>query len=155
MNRLGHSGFKPDEPFGAARSQSGANHSAQSGSSPGANRSGRSGFSGLAWVLRDGRSSVRAKHSKRSGSKFGTNRSAQSGFKLGVSPSTRSDFNPDADHLGIRISSPPNHSKRSGSKPRREPLSTVRLQPRRKPLKAARLQPVESFKAVKPQAWPL
>lgn len=117
MNRLGHSGFKPDEPFGAARSQSGANHSAQSGSSPGANRSGRSGFSGLAWVLRDGRSSVRAKHSKRSGSKFGTNRSVQSGFKLGVSPSTRSDFNPDADHLGIRISSPPNHSKRSGSSP--------------------------------------
>lgn len=117
-NRSYHSDFKPDEPFGAARRQSGANHSAQSGSSPGANRSG--------WL----------------------------GVKLGVSPSARSDFNPDADHLGIRISSPPNHSKRSGSR-LGEPSGAIRLQPRRKPLKAARLQPVESFKAVKPQAWPL
>lgn len=96
-------GLQPDEPFGAARRQSGANHSAQSGSSPGANRSG--------WL----------------------------GVKLGVSPSARSDFNPDADHLGIRISSPPNHSKRSGSR-LGEPSGAIRLQPRRKPLKAARRQ---------------
>lgn len=93
-NRSYHSDFKPDEPFGAARRQSGANHSAQSGFKLGVSPSTRSDFNPDADHLGI-RISSPPNHSKRSGS------------------------SPGANHSRLPGSNQSNHSKRPGSKPGR------------------------------------